>query len=273
MSAARHLPRVALVAAFAAGMTLAHPATAGAQRQRDEKAFTFNERVPAGRWVRIKNLNGGIEVSASSSDGVEITATRSWRNSDPESVRFVVDRSGPNDQDVTICALWNDAEHCDERGSERRRTRNNDVAVSFRVALPKGVNIGVSTVNGALEIAGATGQVDATTVNGEIDATSTGGPVNATTVNGSVRARIGAFTGMDDLTFTTVNGSIVAEFTGDLDADVEMNTVNGRFATDYPVTISGRLNPRHLRAKLGKGGRQITLTTVNGNVELRKRGG
>jgi hypothetical protein len=47
--------------------------------------------------------------------------------------------------------------------------------------------------------------------------------------------------------------------------------VNGRFVTDFPVTISGRIDPKHLRAKLGTGGPRIKMSTVNGNVELRKR--
>jgi hypothetical protein len=51
-----------------------------------------------------------------------------------------------------------------------------------------------------------------------------------------------------------------------------MSTVNGRFEINFPITIQGRLNPRRLRTRLGNGGRRIKLTTVNGNVELRKRG-
>jgi hypothetical protein len=37
--------------------------------------------------------------------------------------------------------------------------------------------------------------------------------------------------------------------------------------------VRGRLDPHHLRARLGRGGRRVRLTTVNGNVELRRRGG
>jgi DUF4097 and DUF4098 domain-containing protein YvlB len=95
--------------------------------------------------------------------------------------------------------------------------------------------------------------------------------VQASTVNGSVHATMGRLDGHQDLRFSSVNGSVVAEFTGDIDADVDLSTVNGRFQSDYPVTITGRIDPRRLRAKLGKGGRTIQLRTVNGNVELRKR--
>jgi hypothetical protein len=34
--------------------------------------------------------------------------------------------------------------------------------------------------------------------------------------------------------------------------------------------VSGRINPRRIRATIGSGGRRISLETVNGSVELRK---
>jgi hypothetical protein len=246
-------------------------APAGAQRQSEQNAFTWSGRVPSGHWIRVRNLTGEINVTSSNSDRVEVTATKQWRRSDPESVRIEVRKFGPNDEDVVICAIWSDRTSCDENGYESHNVRNNDVSVSFRVMVPRGVKVGVSSVNGAVSVEGATSEVEASTVNGEVEATSSGGPVNASTVNGSVTARMGRFDNDEDLNFSTVNGTIVAEFTGDLDADVELSTVNGRFQTDYPVTINGRLDPRHLRARLGRGGRRIRLSTVNGNVELRRR--
>jgi hypothetical protein len=55
-----------------------------------------------------------------------------------------------------------------------------------------------------------------------------------------------------------------------LDAEIDIRTVNGRVLTDFPMTESGRINPRHIRAKIGNGGRRISFATVNGSVELRK---
>ncbi|HKW09365.1 MAG TPA: hypothetical protein VJO33_03235 [Gemmatimonadaceae bacterium] len=254
------------------GLSVVGAAPLGAQRQTEQNAFTWAGRIPSGHWIRVRNLNGEINVTSSNSDRVEVTATKQWRRSDPESVRFEVRKYGANEEDVVICAIWNDRTDCDDRGYDSHNVRNNDVSVQFRVMVPRGVKVGVSSVNGAVSIDGATSEVEASTVNGEVEATSSGGPVTASTVNGSVRARMGRFDNDEDLNFSTVNGSVVAEFTGELDADVELSTVNGRFQTDYPVTINGRLDPRHLRARLGQGGRRIRLTTVNGNVELRRRG-
>jgi hypothetical protein len=247
------------------------PALLPAQdRQVETNAFTWSGRIPAGRWINVRDLNGAISVERATGDRVEVTATRRWRRSDPKSVRFVVQKSGAGDQDVTVCALWGDRSSCDEHGMDSHGVRNNDVSVEFTVRVPDGVRVGVSTVNGGLTVDGVTSQVDASTVNGSVDVTTTSGPVSASTVNGSVRARMGKFTSDDDMDFTTVNGSVVAEFTGDLNADVELSTVNGRFRTDYPVTVSGKLDPRHLKARIGKGGPKLTMTTVNGNVELRQ---
>jgi hypothetical protein len=49
-----------------------------------------------------------------------------------------------------------------------------------------------------------------------------------------------------------------------------MRTVNGRVSSDFPLTLSGRINPRHIRATVGKGGRRLRFSTVNGSVDLRK---
>lgn len=265
---------LALAALAAAPQTVAAQAR-GSQRD----AFALSERVPPGQWVRVRNLNGDLRVRGSMSDKVEITATKTWRRGDPKDVRIETRKSA--DGSILVCAFWTDNGRCSEtsyesRGESRggdgwRSGRDNDVAVNFEIRVPRGVKVGVWGVNGGVSVDGASSEVRAGTVNGSVDAVSTGGPVQASTVNGSVHATMGRLDGDQDLSFSTVNGSVVAEFLGDVDADIELSTVNGRFQTDWPVTLTGRIDPRRLRATLGKGGRRIRLTTVNGNVELRKR--
>jgi ribosomal 30S subunit maturation factor RimM len=249
-------------------LTLASVAPLAAQGS--ERAFTLSERVPAGQWIRVRNVTGEVRVTASSTDRVEITATKHWRRGDPKAVRIESRKS--SDGSILVCAFWTENATCSENGysSHNEGRNNNDTQVDFEVRVPKGVKVGAHSVNGEITVSGATDEVEASTVNGQVDATSSGGPVRGSTVNGSVHARMGKLTGTDDLDFSTVNGSVVAEFGQDIDANIELSTVNGRFQTDWPVTITGRLDPRHLRATLGKGGRRIRLSTVNGNVELRK---
>jgi hypothetical protein len=49
-----------------------------------------------------------------------------------------------------------------------------------------------------------------------------------------------------------------------------MSTTNGRVSSDFPLTVSGRIDPRRLRATVGNGARRLRLHTTNGNVELRR---
>jgi len=257
------------------------PALASAQsRQTERDAFKLSESVPQGSWIRVRNVNGEMRVRASTSDKVEVVASKSWRRGDPKDV--TIESKKGSDGSILVCVYYANADtQCTENSynmhSDRRSRDNrwdgdhNDVAVDFEIRVPKGVKVGVWSVNGGVSVDGVTSEVRAGTVNGGVDAVSAGGPVQASTVNGSVRATMGKWDGDQDLSFSTVNGSVIAEFAGDIDADIDLTTVNGRFQTDWPVTISGRIDPRHLRATLGKGGRRIKLTTVNGNVELRKR--
>jgi hypothetical protein len=260
-------------AALAVLLLALAPAVLSAQERQSERAFTLNERIPNGQWLRVRNVIGEVHVRPATGDRVEVVATKSWRRGDPKLVR-IESRKSP-DGSILVCAFWTENATCDESGyrshNEGRWNRNNDVAVDFEVRVPKGVNVGAWSVNGEVSVDGATGEVEAGSVNGSVDATSSGGPVQARSVNGTVHARMGKIGGSEDLDFSSVNGNVIAEFGEDIDAQIELSTVNGRFQTDWPVTITGRVDPRHLRATVGKGGRRIRLATVNGNVELRKR--
>lgn len=267
--------------AFLLGAVLI-PAVGAAQPDGPERverdAFTWQGRVPAGRWLYVKNLNGPIRVEPGSGDQVVVTADRRSRgNADPKQVRFVTQKADDG-QGVVICALWTPESTCDERGyhTERHRDDGDDdhdhgwVSADFTVRLPRGVRIDVATINGAVEVRGATDEVVARTINGSVRAETGGGPVSARTVNGSVWARMSETGSARDLEFTTVNGSVTVEMPPSLGADVELSTVTGRVGSEFPVTLTGRIDPRRLRATVGDGSRHVRLRTVNGNVDLRR---
>jgi len=46
--------------------------------------------------------------------------------------------------------------------------------------------------------------------------------------------------------------------------------VNGEIFTDFPLMVTGKLGPRRVTGTIGSGGRQLALSTVNGNIRLRK---
>lgn len=237
----------------------------------DPKAFTWSGKIPVDSWIRVKNLNGDVEVLPSEGTSVEVTAEKRWDRGDPKDVRFVILKDGEN---VTICALWdNDREesYCDEDTYRHKgNNRRNDVRVYFKVKLPKGVRVEAETVNGDVDVSGARSRVRAGSVNGEVNVVTSAGPVSASSVNGSVRVSMEKLEGTEGMSFSSVNGSVHLTLPASFDADLQMSTVNGRVRSDFAITLEGRIDPRRMRGTIGKGGRRVKLSTVNGNIELRK---
>ena len=268
-----HRVTFGLLAQAMLGFTLAVPTVEAQQSDRD---FRWTGNVGTSRWLYVRNLNGTIRVERGSGSQAEVTAEKRWRRGNPDDVRIEVTRVGSGDQDVVICAVWRDhTDRCDERGyrtynnRRNRWDRDDDVVVDFVVRLPAGVRLDASSVNGRLDISGASSEVEAHTVNGGIRAESTGGPVRASTVNGDIDVRMAA-PGTADLHFETVNGSIDVTVPDNLNATVSMRTVNGSVGSDFPMTLNGRINPRRITATIGSGGPRLEFSTVNGSIDLRK---
>lgn len=250
------------------------PTTAHAQDDRREQvALEWREVMQPGARLYLRNLNGAIRVEAGTGDQAEVVARKRWRRGNPDLVRIETQRVAGG-RDAIICALWGENTTCDESGynndRNNRRDRDredNDVSVEFVVRLPRGVHLDASSVNGGLTIRDVSGRVDASTVNGSITASSLAGPVQARTVNGSVRVSMGD-AGTEDLSYRTVNGSVTLELPADFNGRLSMRTVNGSLQSDFPLTIQGRLNPKQIETDIGRGGRRLEVSTVNGSVKL-----
>src|SRR6266853_1311527 len=93
----------------------------------------------------------------------------------------------------------------------------------------------------------------------------------ASPVSGFVYAQMGRADWTNDLEFSTVNGGITLILpNGKLDTDVRANTVNGDIETDWLLMVSGRFSNRRLHGTIGAGGRGLSLSTVNGEIRLKK---
>lgn len=275
------------IMALLAAVAVSASASAQQRLGQDTDTWRWDGRVDAGRWVRIYNLNGGIEFTASPDNQVHIIAEKNVRRGDTRDVYFQVIQS--SNGNLTVCAIFHEETRCEE-DSYSTRSRNNEqnrVSVDMRVQLPRNtrwqassVNGGVSirdggeeviakSVNGGVSVSNARGPVKASTVNGGINVTTSTGPVSATTVNGSVTARMESLSGDEDMNFSTVNGSVRVEVPRDFDADVRFDTMNGSISSDFPIKLSGRFGPRHAEGTIGRGGRNIRAKSVNGSVILR----
>lgn len=238
---------------------------------RAQEKWEWQGRIERGKAIEIKGINGEIHAEPASGNQVEVVAYKRGRKSDPASVDVVaVEHQGG----VTICAVYPSKpgerpNECAPGGRGRMNVEKNDVKVEFTVRVPDGVAFFGRTVNGGVDAHGISADVRAHTVNGDIDLSATG-LAEATTVNGSITVSMGKADWSGTLDFSTVNGSVTLEMPENLNADVSIQTVNGHISSDYPLTVEGRFSPRHLKGKIGDGGRTLVVKTVNGSVQLRR---
>jgi DUF4097 and DUF4098 domain-containing protein YvlB len=234
--------------------------------------FNWHGRIAQGKRLEVKGVNGDVRAVLASGAEAVVNAKKHSRRSDPEDVRIEVVES---DDGITICAVYptprraRQENTCAPGDRWHSSTEDNDVTVDFEVQVPAGVEFNGQTVNGEMSAEGLKADVRASTVNGSVRVTTTG-LAEASTVNGSVYAQMGRSDWTDDLEFSTVNGGITLVLPGALNAELRANTVNGDIETDWPLTITGRFSQRRVRGTIGTGGRGLSLSTVNGEIRLKK---
>jgi hypothetical protein len=229
--------------------------------------FSWKQKLAPEQVVEIRGVSGDIRAEGYAGDEVQVTADKSGR--DASEVRIVV---VPSAQGVTICALYPSQERREntcEPGGGHMNTRDTRARVDFRVKLPKNIRLVGVTVNGQVEANDLGRWAKVSSVNGSVRV-STAAWAEASSVNGSIEARFGRADWPGTLHLSTVNGRISLEITGDLNAEVNTSSVNGSIETDFPITIQGRMRRGNLHGTIGKGGRELELNTVNGDMEIRK---
>ena len=226
--------------------------------------FYWSGKIPAGQILEIKGVNGGIHAESSESDVVEVIAKKDGEISDPADVGVqVVEHNGG----VTVCAVYPMAsENSCQPGAGISPLSGNDIKVEFLVRVPTGVRFVGRTVNGPVETSRLEGDAEAHTVNGNIRL-STSGSAQAETVNGSIQAALGKVDA--PAKFSTVNGGIAIEMKSDTHADLYARTVTGAISSNFPIRVHGRLVNRHAHGRIGRGGPELTIRTVNGSISLR----
>lgn len=251
-------------------LLLAGAAAAPAAAQQDR--FNWHGRVPAGQTLEIKGINGTVHAVAAGGQDVELTAVKHGHRSNPAEVKVEV---VPHAGGVTICSVYpapsgKPANQCAPGSGGRSETRDNDVNVDYDVRVPAGVKLAVRNVNGAVSAENLTGDIDVQTVNGAVTAAGTG-VVRAKTVNGPIDVSMGRADWTGALELQTVNGPVHVALPANASAEVDAQTVNGGLSTDFPLTVQGRFLRSRIQGRIGQGGRQLVLKTVNGAIELRRR--
>jgi hypothetical protein len=178
-----------------------------------------------------------------------------------------------------------------ERGRHEHhswRDPGYEVYYAFEIKVPVRTDLAVSTVMGGdVEVSGVEGEFDVHNVNGKVRMSDVAGSGEVQTVNGELVVgfrRVPA----DRCVFKTINGDVIVTLPADTSADFRLKTFNGEAWSDFPVSAlplrqatreeshenKGKFMykaDRSIGVRMGKGGPEILMDTMNGDLLIKKR--
>jgi len=253
----------------------------GAVRGWGTPAFHWSDVVPAGQSVEVQGVLGSIRIEPWRRDSVEVSATRHGRPSDPD-VHFEVVRHPGG---VTICATYPTPDSvppntCTPGATGQYNTRANDVEIEFVLHVPPGVNVVASTATGTISTGLLQGAVQAYSASGDIDIATTQFAA-AQSRSGNIRVSMGRTAWDGTLEVTSQAGNIALDLPPAANTDVDAQTTTGTIKSDFEIgqarpSLWSRLKPvgslgSSAHGVIGEGGRRLELSTVSGNIRLRRR--
>jgi len=192
--------------------------------------------------LAVENVNGGVEIVAGPSfkadaDVTVYASTQAIANKRLEDVKA---RFENDDGELTLFTEepgvtvrrsgrgWNVRSHRDDEDGWRTEVR-------YRITVPMGLSVSVSTVNGAVSVSELAAPLDLSTVNGKIDVTGARRESKLNTVNGVIRAAFVDLPKGANVDVRTVNGGITLTLPAKAGFRFEGHTMSGEILSTFPL--------------------------------------
>jgi len=238
-------------------------------QKTDELREEFHQTyklTPNGR-VSLENINGAVHIKTWDQNEVKVDALKHGYNQERLNEAKIEIESDADS--LRIKTMYPDRNLSFSSDDDRRN--NNPASVEYTLTVPRNARIdSVEVINGAVDIRSVSGSVKATSINGEVRADGLAGDVKLSTVNGAAHATFGDLTNVRNVSVGSVNGSVELVIPSDVNAQIRANTVHGAIKNDFGIPVHhGQYVGRDLSATLGRGGIQIRLDNVNGEINIR----
>ncbi len=259
--------------------------------------------------VDVSNISGSVTVHGWSRDSVEVTGTLGRnveelileRDGDEILIKVKVPRKGgrgiesdlrisvPQNSSLDVGTVSADIDITDLAGEQSLHTVSGDVTTEYT-----GADMSAESVSGDVDVSGnkTDGEIETSTVSGNITLFRVSGEVAAESVSGSViidegsfsRVELDAVSGdvvfqgelMEDgkLSVDTITGGVDVDFVGDVDARIEIDTLNGNIRNCFgpkPERTSKYAPGWELEFTEGDGSGEVEISTMNGGVSICKK--
>ena len=155
------------------------------------------------------------------------------------------------------------------------------------ITVPPDTSLKLSSHNGSISAEGVHGEIDVECHNGGIKLANVSGAVLADSHNGGIVVTMDHVDTAKPSAFSSINGTIDVTLPADLKANLKMRSSQGSIFSDFDMNVtSGRATTqknntsdgkyrvefdRTILAAINGGGTEMTFTTVNGSVLIRKK--
>jgi hypothetical protein len=210
--------------------------------------------------LTVQGTNGGIQVDGESRGDVHIAAKVVATASTEARARQI----------AAAVVLNPTADHVEAEGPRDLQDREG-WSVSYRLTVPRVLDLNLRTTNGGISIRDVESKVQFATTNGGVKLVSVSGDVRGRTTNGGVDVQLdGAAWNGEGLDVETSNGGVRLTVPETYSAQLEVHTRNGGMNVDVPGAVQDR-RARDVSVQLGSGGAPIKLRTTNGGVKVSRK--
>ncbi len=247
----------------------------GALAQRDTRELLREEfhqtyqLAPDGR-VTLNNINGPVHIQGWERNEVRLDAVKSAYKQTRLTEANIEVRAAADSIEIRTRYPHESQTFTDEAP----RRYDNPASVEYTLNVPRGARLeNIELINGALDLAGLSGETHASCINGKLTARALSGEAKLSTINGTLDAAFGQLDPAKSLSLNSINGTVALTLPSDANANVKASTIHGTITNDFGLPVhQGRYVGTDLAGQLGQGGPRIKLSNVNGTINVRHAG-
>jgi DUF4097 and DUF4098 domain-containing protein YvlB len=252
----------AVLGTICALLVLALGAHASDRRGALSEEFHQTYALPADGRVELDNINGSVHITSWDQNQVKVDAVKYADTKERlDEAKIEIDAKSNS---ISIRTHYPNHDQNWNWGSH-----NNPASVEYTLTVPRTARLDeIKLINGSLDIAGVSGEVNASCINGRLEARNLAGRARLSTINGHLDARFDQLAGKS-MDLNSVNGSLDLTIPSDSNAEVEASTVSGNINNDFGLHVNNHRFVGHdLSGELGHGGTRVKLSNVNGRIEV-----
>jgi hypothetical protein len=261
--------------------------TQGEFNERDEINRSFE--LAANSQIEVSSISGPVEITTGNGNSAEVRIVRTARN--------------PADLRYRKILIEHDSNSLSLRG-EQHVGRHPQVNHHVILKLPRQINLKVVSISGPVMIGNVDGQAEINSISGPLTIEDIGGKAKITSISGPLKVgqvggeltihsvsgsaeieRVagrfsatsisGSFSATIErleesgINISSVSGEVILKFAEEIDADLTATSISGRVELRLANVVRDiSTGPSDTRARIGRGGPPILITSVSGTVRI-----